>query len=177
MALPLRLLRCRRPVGLLPLVLLVLLLLPASCADDGPSCPAPDLDGEPPPLGTTPETLAVGSQAFFLDCYLWRDFMPISPPGGRLLIAVIRLTEVDSLPIEVDVRMTHLWVIYGNQCWSTGFTSEERPYIPDYQREKVARCGPKWGPDVTVDLITEVRTAGQDRHYLKSVDVPIWRTE
>ena len=140
MSFPVRILRCRRSAGLLPLSLFLLLLLPAACVDSGTSCPPPDLDRKPPSLGSTPETLVVGTQAFFLDCYLWRDFQPVSPPDGKPMIASIRLTEADSLPIEVNVRMTHLWVMYGAQRWSTSFTNEERPPTPDYQQEKVARC-------------------------------------
>lgn len=131
----------------------------------------------PPSIKVIPDTLQVGGKNFVLICYLYRDFQPISPPDGKPLIAIIRLTEVDSIPITINLELTHLWITYNSQYWSTTFTNEQGAPTPDYQKEKVARCGPKWGPGVTVDVMCKLIYNRETILYLKSSNVLIGRTD
>lgn len=157
-------------------VLVVGLLLVMGC-DDGCFDPKqPNERDMPPSEDATSDTLVIGDQAFVLTCSLWRDFQPVSPPGGKPMIGVVVLREVDSQPIEGDLELTHLWVIYGELYWSTEYTSEVIPDVPEYMRVRIARDGPKWGPDITVDVVSEVTDRNGRAYYIRERDVYVFAT-
>jgi hypothetical protein len=54
-------------------------------------------------------------------------------------------------------------VVYGEDMWIAGFSAETRYY--GNRLERVVRGGPKWGPDVKVDIIAEVYD-GEGKTYL-----------
>ncbi len=149
-------------------VTLICLVCACGCRDDSPTdsgCPPADISHDPPDVEAPAETLSIGEHAYTLDCTLWRDFMPICPPNGRQLIAVILLIEVDSLDIPAGIDLSYLWVLNEDLVWATAFSDETRPKTPPFMIEKVARCGPKWGPNITVDVVTRVLD-GEGTEYL-----------
>jgi hypothetical protein len=152
-------------------------LLLVGCLDSGDDANCRNLSLIPPPsLEQVPETLVVDDLRLVLECFLWRDFMPISPPDGRPLMATIRLVELDSLPLPENLDLEHLWVLNGEQFWSTAFEDEPRPPLPPFEIERVARCGPKWGPG-EVDVAVSVRHGSLEALYVKALGLPILRTE
>ena len=90
--------------------------------------------------------------------------MPVSPPDGKPLIALIRVTEIDSQTIPETLDATKLWVINGDDLWLTGFSDEERPSTKSFQLEKIVRDGPKWGPGIYVTVVVEIEYS--NRTYL-----------
>lgn len=123
----------------------------------------------------TPETLSIDGREFILESYLWRDFMPISPPDGKPLIAIIWIVASDSLAVPAQLEAGRIYVVFGEDVWeselaATGSSGEE------YKLERIARNGPKWGPDVFVDVIVRVLVDG-DIHYLRASDQMIFRTD
>jgi hypothetical protein len=141
------------------LTISALVVLPA--CDDDVSAPESSLpyDVTLVQLASAPETLDLPKQAFHLETLLWRDFMPISPPDGQPLMAVARL--VSDAPIPDDVKLVHLWVVNGNQVWSTRFAEE--PIVSGNTIEGFARGGPKWGPGISVDVVVGVRVGSAFR--------------
>jgi hypothetical protein len=136
------------------LVAIVILALPLvlACNEDvsAPTSEVPDMTLEE--LLNAPETLDVGQQQYRLETLLWRDFMPISPPNGKPLIAFVELVNEDQGTIPDDVDLVYIWVVNGSRVWAATF--------PDGtgQTEGTARGGPKWGPDIFVDVVVAATT-------------------
>ena len=129
-----------------------------------------------PDLSGAPSSIVVGGKTLTLTTSLWRDFMPISPPDGKPLVAVLEVRAADGSAVPADVRADMVWVVFGTETWSKAPT-DERPRsetAPVY--EFVARDGPKWGPGVEVDVVVRLRTAGGTTYLLSARKRPIGRT-
>lgn len=105
-----------------------------------------------------PEQIEINGREYILETYLWRDFMPPSPPDGQPLIALIWVTAVDSLPFPSSIDANRLYIVNDELLWETSFSGEARPQNPnrEHQLEKIAREGPKWGPGIQVEVIVRV---------------------
>lgn len=141
------------------LTISALVVLPA-CDDDvsAPVSPVP-YDVTLAQLASAPETLDLPEQDYHLETELWRDFMPISPPDGKPLIAVVRL--VSDAPIPDNVKLVYLWVVSDGRVWATKFAEE--PVVSGNTIQGVARGGPKWGPDISVDVVVAVKVGNEFR--------------
>ncbi len=125
------------------------------------ACPGPTVPSIPlEELLSAPEQVAVGGRTFRLETFLWRDFMPVSPPGGSALMAVLEITANDLQPFPADLGSDRLWVINGSEVWETDFSGENRPrdQAHPHQLEKLAGGGPKWETGIEVEVV--VRLAG-----------------
>jgi hypothetical protein len=118
-------------------------------------------DSMPPSeLSAAPSTVTIGGKTLTLTASLWRDFMPISPPDGKPLAAVLRVNTADGSPVPTDVRAGMVFIVYGTEVWSKT-PAEERARsetAPAY--EFMAREGPKWGPGVEVDVVVRLTSGG-----------------
>ncbi len=123
-----------------------------------------------------PGVVDIASREYSLETFLWRVFMPISPPDGKPLIAIARVSAVDLEPFPEDLDADKLYVIHGDQVWVTDFSGESRPVVPDHQLERIARNGPKWGPGVTVDVVVKL-VGGGETWLLRASDQMIGRTD
>jgi hypothetical protein len=123
------------------------------------------------------KVVTIDADTYFLDAYLWRDFMPISPPNGKPLISINWLIRTDSSVIPDNVELKQQYVIYGDSIWIANYDNETQK-TPDYKKEKVSRNGPKWGPEVYVDVIAKITdTKTNLDYYLKLDKAYISRTE
>ena len=150
------------------LTISVLVFLPA-CDDDvsAPDSNAPTMTLAQ--LASAPETLDLREQNYHLETDLWRDFMPISPPDGKPLLAVARLVSTE--PIPDDVKLVYLWVINGNRVWATRFAEE--PVVSGNTIQGFARGGPKWGPGISVDVVVGVRIGSSELRLVRAPAQPI----
>jgi hypothetical protein len=128
-------------------------------------------------LRSAPDTLSVSGHRYALWTYLWRDFQPISPPDGKPLIALVRLIEVDSLPIPAEVDLDTIWVINDPDIWGSELQDEPSPPRPNYELERIARNGPKWGPGIAVDVVVGVTFGAGVRHRVQARAQMINRTD
>jgi hypothetical protein len=119
-------------------------------------------------LLSAPEQIQIDSRSYRLEASLWRDFMPSCPPDGKPLTALILVTAIDQLPFPANVDADKLWIINGQQVWETEFSDEEIVQDPNrrHQLEKVARDGPKWGPDIYVEVVVKVKNYNNSNSYL-----------
>ena len=128
-------------------------------------------------LEAAPLAVVVNGQEVVLSPYLWRDFMPFTPPDGRPMIAILRLESADGAPLAGTVSIDAAWVVNDDEVW-TGSVREHRlaPPPPMYY-EAVMRGGPKWGPGITVDVVVRVRDSTGEPQLIRATNVPIHRTE
>ena len=138
----------------------------------------------PPPeltenfLQSTPDTLHLGNQSLVLRTYLWRDFMPIIPPGGNPLYGVIKIETVDSSAISEDINSDGLYIVYNHEVWRFNYDEEPPPDHPDqkpFRLLKFFRRGPKLNPRIYVDVIARINVAGE-QHYLRASEQYIGAT-
>jgi hypothetical protein len=119
-----------------------------------------------------PEVVQFGGKQLFLTTDMWRDFMPISPPDGKPLIAVFRIVTRDSSDMPPDIRAVAGFVIDGQSVWSTRFADENQH--PDgsesFSLVGVARNGPKFGPDIRVEAVVRLENASGRRVLLRAAD-------
>ncbi|MCG3132062.1 MAG: hypothetical protein FLDDKLPJ_02872 [Phycisphaerae bacterium] len=150
-------------------------LKPGAPAPPAPAPPTPDPTREA--LLAAPLSVAVEGVTLRLEAFLWRDFMPISPPGGKPLMASIKLVVVDagakSFPGGVDAE--RVWLVKGEEVWAGKFLVEERPDEPG-MKEKVFRDGPAWEPGEEVDVVIEVHDRAGAKRLLRAPKVRIIKT-
>lgn len=156
---------------LLPAFATAVLLL-AGCGDPSTTTISP----EPQPLLDAPTQVHLDGHDLTLEAYLWRDFQSISPPDGKPLVAVLRVKTADGRPFPASVTADQVSVVYGDQVW-TAPAHQEQPSSQPAVLEVVARNGPRWGPDVTVDVVVRLRGPGGSEFLLRAANQPIHRTD
>lgn len=130
-------------------------------------------------LLAAPDTVTVHGQQLVLRTYMWRDFMPPTPPDGRPLIAIMWVYSADSTALVPGLSADAAWVVNEGEIWDTYFTGEPPPPSEEqrpYRLHSVARDGPKWGPNITVDVIVRVRDADGNSHLLRAPEQGIGAT-
>ena len=122
------------------------------------------------------DTLSIDSGQFILEAELWRDFMPICPVDGRLMISINWLVNLDSVQVPSNLDMTKQYVILNDSIWISDYTDETRMTY-DYKLERISRDGPKWGPNVEVDVISKITDSTIDTiYFIKAENVVIGMT-
>ena len=125
------------------------------------------------------DTLTIGSNSFVLDAYLWRDFQPVTPPNGKPMISINWLINTNLVKIPDNISMVKQYVFYNDEIWVADYESEApAPSLPEYKLERISRNGPKWGPDIYVDVISQIRDSQSNKdYYIKRENVYVLRTD
>ena len=126
-------------------------------------------------LRAVPTSTQVGGRDLVLRTELWRDFMPIAPPDGRPLVALIRVTAADGGALPAGLGIDSFWVIHGRELWQA--RPEPGAGSDDRTLEVVARDGPKWGPGVNVDVVVRIVDAAGKSHLMRAPEQPVGRTD
>ena len=103
--------------------------------------------------------------------------MPVSPPDGKPLIALVWIVATDSLAVPETMESDRIYIIFGSEIWESKLTAIEDPGSgEEFKLERIARDGPKWGPHVAVDVV--VRIFFNERlYYLRAEQQWIYRTD
>jgi hypothetical protein len=136
-----------------------------ACGGISPTAPTP----LPSDLAAAPTRVVLAGKSLSLDASLWRDFMPISPPDGESLIAVLQVRTEDG-EVPSTVRADMVWVLNGADTWSTAPREEHSRQETAPVYELVARDGPKWGPGITVDVVVRLHEAGGRDSLLRAAN-------
>jgi hypothetical protein len=120
-------------------------------------------------LSAQSQTTAAGKD-LTMETYLWRDFMPSSEPDGSPLIASVTIKTVDLSPFPGSVTPVEIYVVNGHEVWVSAFSDETRPPQPEYQVNAIARGGPKWGPDIYVDVAVKLMDGNGAVSFLRLDD-------
>ena len=125
------------------------------------------------------ETLTIGSNSFVLEAYLWRDFQPESPEDGKPLISINWLICTNSTKIPNNISMVKQYVIYNDEIWEANYENESpAPDLPEYKIERISRNGPKWGPKIYVDVISQIRDFETNKdYYIEQKNIYVERTD
>lgn len=122
----------------------------------------------------TPASLA--GQTLTLEAELTRDFMPIAPPGGRPLMAILTLQTSDGAAVSADVKADAAWIVKGDQAWAVPGLERQDVAGPKPVLRLVGRGGPKWDPGTRVDVVVRLRDGAGHTALLVARAVPIKRT-
>lgn len=156
------------------LLLLLFTLILITCFD--PVSSPPDIPIEI--LLSAPDTLLIGNQSIVLSTSLWRDFQPISPPGGKPLVAIVYIETVDSSTISPSITAEAIYIVNNGQVWKSSLSAEESSSteLRPYRIVRIARDGPKWGPGIYVDVIVSLGEANNN-FLLRASEQYIARTD
>ncbi|MDH5597612.1 MAG: hypothetical protein OEY34_00725 [Cyclobacteriaceae bacterium] len=111
------------------------------------------------------ERVTINGTTLELHAYLWRDFMPVSPPDGQPLRSINWLVDVDSIEVPGYIHLAEQFVIYGDSLWNAPYTEGyimPQPYVV----ERMSTGGPKWDPFVEVTVMAKVIDSSTGAAYL-----------
>lgn len=131
---------------------------------------------QPAVLADAPTRIQVDGRELTLDTYLYRDFMPVSPPDGKPLIAGLKVRTVDGSPLPAGIGAETVSVLYLDDVWTAPARMEHPSQTPSVL-ELVARDGPTWGPAVNVDVVLRLHDGAGRTYRLRAADQPIHRTD
>ena len=121
------------------------------------------------------DTLYIDGHRFILDAFLWRDYMPICPPDGKNLISINWLINIDSVSIPDNLDITNQYVINNDSIWLANYETDTIDTSP-FKIKKSSSNGPKWGPNISVDVIVKVfDTDRMNDYYIRKIGVPIYK--
>ena len=126
------------------------------------------------------DTLTIGSNSFVLSAELYRDFMPSCPQNGKLMASYNWLVDIDSVKIPDNINMVKQYVILRDSiCWIANYQGQSvQNCWLDYKMQAVSFSGPKWGPKISVEVISQIcDLQTYQNYYIKQKDAYIYMTE
>jgi hypothetical protein len=127
---------------------------------------------QPSLLKEAPTQVRVDGQNLVMEVYVGRDFMPVSPPDGKPMVAVLRIRTVDRSPFPAGVTAEKVSVVQGDAVWTAPTVKEHASQEPG-TLEVIAREGPRWEPGTRVDVIVYLRDSAGREDLLRAPDQTI----
>lgn len=109
-------------------------------------------------LKSSPEQVNINENHLVLSTELWRDFMPIAEEEGSKMMCLNWLEDSNNLPLVSSLTLKKQYVINGDEVWGASY--EDIHYKNDFTLEGRVGDGPKWGPDIAVDVVCEFENNG-----------------
>lgn len=123
------------------------------------------------------DTLMINTDKYFLETYLYRNFMP-GAFKERGLGAVVFLVHSDSTSIPSGLNISKLYVIQNQYIWISTPRNSIDSFIPDYKQSKVSTEGPEWDTEINVDVIVEIlNTSTKEKYFLVAKNQDIERPQ
>lgn len=128
---------------------------------------------------SAPDSVSIDHKIIHLKAFLWRDFMPSSPPKGRGLKIVVYISTYGSTVLPADLDADSVWVIYKDHIWSEKLehSGKKLPSETLKEMQKSAGGGPLWDPGVEVTVVIRLIDEGGNTHYVKAAKQIIHRTD
>ncbi len=140
----------------------------------------------------SPTAIQIDSIDVELSIFLWRDYMPISPPNGNPLAANIRIgSEPETLYTIIDGNLVFIgldysdairnldadkmWVFNKNSVWEANLESVGT--INTSYVNKSASGGPLWETGILVDAVVRLVQDDSTYFYIKKENIEIHRTD
>jgi len=136
-------------------------------------------DYTPDQLEKAADTLMIHEVKLAIETYLWRDFMPQSPPDGKPLRAAVSVIPINKEFLPEGIDADKLWIINGQEVWSATLKSVRENISTENltKLEKMAHDGPKWGPGISVTVVIQIIDQQGNSYLLKAKDQLIHRTD
>lgn len=128
-------------------------------------------------LLAAPSEISIADQTLVIETHLWRNFMPISPPDGKALIASIKVRTPDKTNLLKGIEIDNVWVLNGEAVWSTLLKTPKKSAGNSPTLELVVRDGPDWKPGVNVTVVVQVKDEKGLLYLLKAPAQNIERTD
>ncbi len=106
----------------------------------------------------SPEFINLENNKLVLSTFLWRDFMPITEEDGSPLACVNKLTDTNNNGILEEINLKKQYVIHGDEVWEDDYI--EVINESEFVLQGFVNGGPKWGPDIEVDVVCEFEYLG-----------------
>lgn len=100
-----------------------------------------------------PTTATIASTKLILDGTVWRDSMPGADSPG--VLASVTVSTVDKSPMPANLTLSRLFVVRGSEVWLSGL-SDEGQWAPKGSMVRMARGGPDWPGQGTVDIVVRM---------------------
>ena len=110
-------------------------------------------------LRAAPTVATIDGARIELQVDVWRDFQPISQPGGKGLRVSARLPAATARFI-----LERIWVLFGDEIWDSTPTA-----IPGSTTWTTGE-GPQWGPGVSVDVVAQIRGPSGTVRLVRAAD-------
>lgn len=108
-------------------------------------------------LRLNPDTIKIDSIDLTLSTSLYRDFMPISEENGRKMACINNLTVSKNASILNQITLKRQYLINGNEIWTASYNKVEKT---NNSITGTVINGPKWGPNINVDVVSEFEMNG-----------------
>lgn len=123
------------------------------------------------------DTLSIDGHRYILDAILYCNLMPISPPESKNLTSINRLINIDSVSVPDNLDITDQYVINNDSIWLAKYHEPPIESLP-YMIEKISFNGPKWGPNISVDVFVKINDSDNKKdYYIKKNGVQIYEEE
>jgi hypothetical protein len=121
-------------------------------------------------LIAAPETLTAEGNQLALTSNMWIDLQPKIPSGDPSFVAILYITTIDTDSINATIDADALWLVYNEQVWKSWITSETGKSAEQSPNRiiRVVRNGPKWGSNISVDVIVRVKDGQGNMHLLRA---------
>ncbi len=109
-------------------------------------------------LQSSPTVIDINGSVFTLDAYVWRDFMPPTTSDGDPMRSTVTLNLISGPEILNEVHLVRQYVVMGDESWAADLYELS---IGSSTYAGTSENGPKWGPNVYVDVILEFTYDGE----------------
>jgi hypothetical protein len=102
--------------------------------------------------------------------------MPISPPDGKPLAAVLSVRSTDGAPLPPGLQFAQCRIFLDGSVWISKPVANSDDVDPAVVRA-LSRDGPKWEPGANVDVVVTLATGTGTTVRLGASEQPILRTD
>lgn len=113
--------------------------------------PSPDAELINQLYGSSHDTLRIDTSDYFLETFLCRKMSDNGTAGQNDVSALVYLVNAGNLRIPMNVRITNLFIINGEDIWASSTASPDKT---EFKLTEVSENGPVWQSDA-VDVIAE----------------------
>ena len=103
------------------------------------------------------DTLTIGDNTLVLKTDLWRDFFPPAEENGSPMVTINKITDIDSVTLQSTINLKKQYVLKEDEIWTADYSEVKEN---DFILEGIVRDGPKWGPNIEVDVVCEFENSG-----------------
>lgn len=124
-------------------------------------------------LRTSPTIVTINGSALSVDAYIWRDYMPPTDSNGDPMRSTVTLNLVSGPEILNQIHLVRQYVLNGDEVWAADLYDLT---INSSSYSGTSIGGPKWGPDILVDVVLEFTYEGKSYKVLVQ-DINIEKVE